>query len=258
MQHDTTRYFMFLSFEGTNYHGWQIQPGATTVQQTVEHAIGLILGEKISVTGAGRTDAGVHAAMYCIHFDSRRDDIDRDKKLIYRLNSFLPKDIAVKSVMKVISGASARFSATSRTYKYFILKTKDPFCERWGWHINHCLDIPLMNAACGILKEYTDFTSFSKLHSDAKTNNCNITSAQWTEAGEQIIFTITSNRFLRNMVRAITGTMVDLGLGKTDIDVFKTIIESKDRCKAGRSAPARGLFLTGIEYPGDIFTGKPV
>jgi tRNA pseudouridine38-40 synthase len=244
---------MFLSFEGTNYHGWQIQPGVATVQQTVEHTLGLILGEKISATGAGRTDAGVHAAMFCIHFNSSRDDIDLDKNLIYRLNRFLPRDIAIKSVRKVVPGASARFSATSRTYKYHILKTKDPFRERWSWHINHYLDIQMMNTACGILKEYTDFTSFSRLHSDSKTNICSIISAQWTEKDGQTIFTITSNRFLRNMARAITGTMVDLGSGRTDIDGFRTIIESKDRCKAGRSAPARGLFLTGIEYPGDIF-----
>ena len=248
-----TRYFMFLSFEGTNYHGWQIQPNASTVQQTLENALTLILGEKITSTGAGRTDAGVHATMFCIHFDSLRNDIDSDEKLIYRLNNFLPPDIAVKYIRKVIPEASARFSAISRTYKYYILKTKNPFKQPWGWHINYPLNVSLMNTACGILKEYSDFTSFSRLHSDAKTNICNIISAEWIEDESEITFTITSNRFLRNMVRAITGTMIDIGFGKIDIEDLKKIIEDKDRCKAGKSAPAKGLFLADINYPGNIF-----
>ena len=244
---------MFLSFEGANYHGWQIQPNAVTIQQTIENALSLILGEKINSTGAGRTDAGVHAAMFCIHFDSMRNDIDSDETLIYRLNNFLPPDIAVKSVRKVISKANARFSALSRTYKYYILKTKNPFKQQWSWYINYPLDVSLMNTACGILKEESDFTSFSKLHSDAKTNICKIISAEWIENDNEIVFTITANRFLRNMVRAIVGTMVDLGAGKISIEDFKEIIELKDRCKAGMTAPAKGLFLTDINYPDDIF-----
>jgi len=248
-----TRYFMFLSFEGTNYHGWQIQPNAVTIQQTLENALTLILGEKINSTGAGRTDAGVHAAMFCIHFDSVRNDIDLDETLIYRLNNFLPSDIAVKYVKKVIPEANARFSALSRTYKYYILKTKNPFKQQWSWYINYPLDVSLMNTACGILKEESDFTSFSKLHSDAKTNICKIISAEWIEDDNEIVFTITANRFLRNMVRAIVGTMVDLGAGKISTEDFKTIIEAKDRCKAGKSALAKGLFLTDINYPDDIF-----
>ena len=244
---------MFLSFEGTNYHGWQIQPNAFTVQHTIENALSTILGEKITSIGAGRTDAGVHAVMFCIHFDCLKNDIDSDKKLIFRLNNFLPPDIAVKSIRKVIPEANARFSATSRTYKYYILKTKDPFRQKQGWHINYPLNIPLMNTACGILKECSDFTSFSKLHSDTKTNICNISSAQWVEADNEIVFTITANRFLRNMVRAIVGTMVDVGAGKTSIDGLKKIIEHKDRCKAGKSAPAKGLFLTDINYLDNIF-----
>jgi tRNA pseudouridine38-40 synthase len=244
---------MFLSFEGTNYHGWQIQPNAFTVQQTVENALSLILSEKINSIGAGRTDTGVHAAMFCIHFDSVRNDIDLDKKLIYRLNNFLPSDIAIKSVRKVIPEANARFSALNRTYKYYIQKTKNPFKQLWSWHISYPLDVPLMNTACGILKEHSDFTSFSKLHSDAKTNICKIISAEWIEDDNEIVFTITANRFLRNMVRAIVGTMVDLGAGKISVEDFKTIIEAKDRCKAGMTAPAKGLFLTDINYPDDVF-----
>ena len=248
-----TRYFMFLSFEGTNYHGWQIQPNVSTVQQTLENALSLILGEKITATGAGRTDAGVHAAMFCIHFDSLKNDIDLDNKLIFRLNEFLPTDIAVKSIRKVIPEANARFSAISRTYKYYILKIKNPFRQLWSWHINYPLNVPLMNTACSILKEYSDFTSFSKLHSDAKTNICKISSAEWIEDDNEIVFSIIANRFLRNMVRAIAGTMVDLGAGKINIEDFKRIIEEKDRCKAGKSAPAKGLFLSDINYPDDIF-----
>ena len=248
-----TRYFIFLTFEGTNYHGWQMQPNAITVQQTLENALILILGEKISLTGAGRTDTGVHAAIFCAHFDSYRDNIDSDKKLIFRLNNFLPDDIAIKSIKRVIPEANARFSAISRTYQYCIQKTKNPFKQQWSWHINYPLNVSLMNTACDILKKYTDFTSFSRLHSDAKTNICNISSAEWIENENEIIFSITANRFLRNMVRSIVGTMVDLGLGKISIEDFKKIIEDKDRCKAGKSAPAKGLFLTGINYPENIF-----
>jgi len=247
------RYFIFLAFEGTNYHGWQMQPNAFTVQQTLENALSLIFGEKISLTGAGRTDTGVHAAIFCAHFDSYKDNIDSDKKLIFRLNNFLPADIAIKSVKKVIPEANARFSAISRTYQYYIQKTKNPFKQQWSWHINYPLNVLLMNTACGILKEYTDFTSFCRLHSDAKTNICNISSAEWVENENEIIFSITANRFLRNMVRAIVGTMVDLGAGKINLENFKKIIEDKDRCKAGMSAPAKGLFLTDINYPENIF-----
>ena len=253
MQQRATRYFMFLSFEGTNYNGWQIQPLAITVQQTIEDALSLILGKKITSIGAGRTDAGVHAEIFCVHFDSYKNNINTDKKLIFRLNKFIPADISIKYIKKVIPEANARFSAINRTYKYYISKTKNPFKQRWSWYINHPLDVSLMNTACNILKEYSDFTSFSRLHSDTKTNICNISSAEWTENDNEIVFSITSNRFLRNMVRAIVGTMVDIGAGKTGIDDFKKIIEHKDRCKAGKSAPAKGLFLTNIDYPENIF-----
>jgi len=248
-----TRYFIFLTFEGTNYHGWQMQPNAITVQQTLENALSLILGEKISLTGAGRTDTGVHAAIFCAHFDSIKNNIDSDKKLIFRINNFLPADIAIKSVKKVIPEANARFSALSRTYNYYIQKTKNPFKQQWSWHISYPLNVSLMNTACGILKKNTDFTSFCRLHSDAKTNICNIISAEWIEDDNEIVFAITANRFLRNMVRAIVGTMVDLGSGKINIEDFKKIIEDKDRCKAGKSAPAKGLFLTEINYPENFF-----
>jgi tRNA pseudouridine38-40 synthase len=248
-----TRYFLFLSYKGTNFHGWQIQPQAVTVQKTLDSALSLVLNENVSTIGAGRTDAGVHALAFCAHFDSFKPDLISDKKLIFRLNRLLPKDIAVKSIRKVLPDANARYSAISRTYEYFVSRTKDPFSEASSWFIHGNIDIDSMNAACRILLKYSDFTSFSKLHSDTKTNLCRIDYAHWSEKGDILVFTIRSDRFLRNMVRAITGTMIDIGFGKIDAEQFEAIIIAKDRCSAGKSAPAKGLFLTDIEYPEEIF-----
>lgn len=250
---DKNRYFIFLSYRGTNFHGWQIQPTAVTVQKTLDTALSLILNEVITTLGAGRTDAGVHAQVFCAHFDSNNPDLCSDKKLIYRLNSVLPKDIAVRSVRKVISDANARFSAASRTYKYYISRIKDPFSDSSSWYVHGNLDVTGMNLACKVLFKHSDFTSFSKLHSDTKTNICRIFSAEWTSNEESLVFTIRADRFLRNMVRAIVGTMVEIGYGKISISEFEEIILAKDRCRAGKSAPARGLFLTEIEYPAEIF-----
>ncbi len=248
-----TRYFLFLSYRGTNFHGWQIQPNAVTVQKTIDTALSLILNEEINTIGAGRTDTGVHALVFCAHFDSNNPDLNSDKRLIFRLNRILPKDIAIRSVRKVVTDANARFSAVSRTYKYYISRIKDPFSEESSWYIHGDLDMECMNQACKILTEHNDFTSFSKLHSDTKTNICKIFSAVWTSSGESLVLTIRADRFLRNMVRAIVGTMVDVGSGKLSISDFENIILAKDRCRAGKSAPAKGLFLTEIEYPDDIF-----
>ena len=248
-----TRYFIFVSYKGTSYHGWQVQPNGITVQQILDEALSVILDEKISTTGAGRTDTGVHALVFCAHFDSVATELDIRKNFIYRLNSYLPKDISVSSVRKVKSDSNARFSALSRTYTYYISRQKDPFTEDSSWYLRGDLDIHAMNRAAALLLNHTDFTSFSRLHTDVKTNNCRIMHAGWEESEGRLIFTIMADRFLRNMVRAIVGTMADVGLGKITGREFDEIIRARDRGRAGRSAPAKGLFLSGVEYPPDIF-----
>lgn len=248
-----TRYFIFISYSGTSYHGWQVQPESVTVQKVLDNALSVVLNEEISTIGAGRTDTGVHARFFCAHFDSHSPDLLNVKNLVFRLNCFLPKDISVREIRKVVPDSNARFSAISRTYRYYISRIKDPFNENTSWFIHNKLDIELMNEASKILFEHTDFTSFSKLHSDTKTNICKIYLARWYEEPDTLIFEIKADRFLRNMVRAIVGTMVEVGYNKLDLKKFNEIIELKDRCSAGISAPARGLFLTDIEYPEEIF-----
>lgn len=252
------RFFIYLAYDGTNYHGWQIQPNASSVQQTLNQALTTILRTEVTVTGAGRTDTGVHARLMVAHFDfelSENEDARQKGRFIKeRLNSLLPYDIAIQKVVQVKDDANARFDATSRTYKYYVCKDKDPFNRRYTCQIRNELDYKLMNEACALLFNYTDFTSFSKLHTDVKTNNCTIMHAEWTQQDDNCwVFTIKANRFLRNMVRAIVGTLVDVGLHKTDLDGFKRIIEGKDRCIAGQSMPGNALFLTDIEYPTEIF-----
>jgi tRNA pseudouridine38-40 synthase len=247
------RYFIFISYKGTSYHGWQVQPDSVTVQKILDEALSTVLEEDISTTGAGRTDTGVHAVVFCAHFNSSSSDLDIRKNLIYRLNRYLPKDIAVTRIRKVLDDANARFSALSRSYKYYISRSKDPFSEDSAWHLHGVIDVELMNKAGKLLSEYEDFTSFSRLHTDVKTNNCRIFEARWEEDGDKLIFTIRADRFLRNMVRAIVGTMTEIGFHKIDLEEFRKIIEAKDRGKAGKSAPAKGLFITGIEYPENIF-----
>jgi tRNA pseudouridine38-40 synthase len=248
-----TRYFIFLSYKGTSYHGWQVQPDSPTVQETLEKSLSLLLGEKIETTGAGRTDAGVHASFFCAHFDSSVLNLQNDKNLKFRLNRFLPKDISVNDIRKVRHDANARFSALSRTYKYYISTVKDPFKEDLSWFLYGELDLQIMNLASDELLKHTDFTSFSRLHTDVKTNNCRIFAAEWTREGPMLVFTIRADRFLRNMVRAIVGTMVDAGRGKISPSMFAGIIASRNRSSAGISAPAKGLFLTDIEYPPEVF-----
>jgi len=247
------RYFIFISYKGTSYHGWQVQPNSVTVQKILDEGLSTVLEENISTTGAGRTDTGVHALVFCAHFDSSSSDLDKRKNLVYRLNRYLPKDIAVTGIRKVVNDANARFSALSRTYKYYISREKDPFSEDSSWYLHGVIDVELMNKAAKLLSKYEDFTSFSRLHTDVKTNNCRVFEAGWKEAGNQLIFTIRADRFLRNMVRAIVGTMAEIGFHKIDLEEFRKIIEAKDRGKAGKSAPAKGLFLTEIEYPEAIF-----
>ena len=248
-----TRYFLFISYNGASYHGWQIQPDYITVQKTLEDALSTILSENISTTGAGRTDTGVHARFFCAHFDSVMNDLHTRKNLLFRINKFLPKDISINAICKVVPDAHARFSAVSRTYKYFIIRNKDPFQDDSAWYLYGDLDNSKMNEASALLFKHTDFTSFSKLHTDVKTNNCHIMEASWESENQKLVFTIKADRFLRNMVRAIVGTMVEVGQHKISVDDFEKIILSRDRGRAGKSAPAKGLFLTSIEYPPEIF-----
>jgi len=242
------RYFVRLSFKGTRYHGWQVQPNAVTVQEVLERAFSILLGENTGITGAGRTDAGVHASFYICHLDLSKEIVDRDK-LVYRLNRFLPEDISINGIWKVPADAHARFTAISRTYKYYINTEKDPFITGTSWYYNRKLNMEKMNSAACLLKKYSDFSSFSRLHSDVRTNLCRILFAEWIAVDDKLVFTIKADRFLRNMVRAIVGTMIDVGRGKISEEDFTKIIEAKDRCAAGVSAPAKGLFLADIEYP---------
>jgi tRNA pseudouridine38-40 synthase len=243
------RYFIEISYLGTSYHGWQLQPNATSVQVVLEDSLETITGIKIKTTGAGRTDTGVHARHFTAHFDSDHPVFESGDHGVYKLNCILPADISVRDLYPVKPEAHARFSAMSRTYEYRISQYKDPFDTTLSWHFSRHLDIDAMNQAARKLMEYSDFTSFSKLHSDVKTNQCHIMEASWREEDGKIIFTIKADRFLRNMVRAIVGTLVETGLGNTDLRGFSDIIEGKDRSLAGFSVPAHGLCLVDIAYP---------
>jgi tRNA pseudouridine38-40 synthase len=246
------RYFIELAYNGTRFHGWQVQPNAKSVQETLETALSTISREKIAVTGAGRTDTGVHASYFVAHFDSERPELDHPD-FAYKLNSFLGPDLVIYRLSKVGQEVHARFDAISRTYHYFITQQKDPFAQETCWYFNKPVDLFQMNVACAVLFDYTDFTSFSKLHTDVKTNNCKIYFARWAQKGHQLVFTIKADRFLRNMVRAIVGTMAEVGQGKLSTDEFRKIIEAKDRGAAGASAPPEGLFLANIVYPEGLF-----
>lgn len=249
----TCRYFIECSFRGTNYHGWQIQPNALTVQSIMNDALSVLLRESVYTTGAGRTDAGVHAHQFVAHFDSAQKGIESDPGTLFRLNRILPEDIAIQRIRAVHPGAHCRFDAVSRTYIYRISREKDPFNTGLSWYLYGNIDTENMNRVSAMLKEQIDFTSFSRLHSAVKTNNCRIMHAKWEEKGNLLLFTIKADRFLRNMVRALVGTMVDVGLGKLSLEEFREITDRRDRSAASASAPARGLFLTSVEYPEDYF-----
>lgn len=242
------RYFIHFAYNGTKYHGWQSQPNATSVQSTLTAAMETILRCSISLTGAGRTDTGVHAKKMTAHFDMETP-ISDSEQFVYQLNNLLPKDISIYNIEEVAPDAHARFDAISRTYKYYITQSKNPFLSDFSTKIPIRLKLEKMNQAAFALFDYTDFTSFSKLHTDAKTNDCQIKQAFWEKKGEFLVFTIQANRFLRNMVRAIVGTMIEVGKEKITVDEFRQIIEKKDRSAAGTSAPAQGLFLADVEYP---------
>ena len=275
------RYFIQFSYDGTAYHGWQRQPNGMSVQEVLENALSTILRQPIEVVGAGRTDAGVHARMMVAHFDlpltpsqgggmnhletgMEKMTSDSNEELVPppwegvrgRLNKLLPHDIAVQRIWPVADDMHARFSATSRTYHYYIHTQKDPFLRHYSWQVTYPLDFDRMNEAAACLLNYEDFTSFSKTQTDTKTNICHITEAKWTEIppllegqGGGWVFTITANRFLRNMVRAIVGTLIEVGRGRMTVEEFCQVIEQKNRCSAGESVPGHALFLTNITYP---------
>lgn len=240
------RYFIELSYKGKNYHGWQIQPDVISVQEKLNKAVSTIFQLNIEVVGAGRTDTGVHASQMFAHFD-----LDKQLKgdIPHKLNSVLPPDIVVHNVFVVAEEKHARFDAISRSYEYKVWLGRNPFLLDFSWQIHsQNLNIDLMNESANLLLEYTDFQTFSKVKTDVYTYNCDVTEAIWKQNGKELTFYISANRFLRNMVRAIVGTLVDVGLGKITKEDFRQIIESKSRSNAGLSVPAKGLFLTKIKY----------
>jgi tRNA pseudouridine38-40 synthase len=240
------RYFIELSYKGTNYHGWQIQPDASSVQEEITKALATILQEKILLVGAGRTDAGVHASQMFAHVDTVKK---LSNNYVHKLNAILPNDIVIKSIKEVSDDTHARFDAVSRTYEYRILLGRDPFLLETTWQLHQKnLQIEKMNEAANLLFKYEDFESFSKVKTDVNTFNCTIMKAVWTLEDKHLIFHIKANRFLRNMVRAIVGTLLEVGLGKKTVEDFRKIIESKKRSEAGLSVPAKGLFLTEVCY----------
>ena len=241
------RYFIHLAYNGTRYHGWQIQPDAITVQEELEKCLSLKLGEKISLTGCGRTDTGVHARNFYAHFDVEKE-ISNCEEFVHRLNIFLPNDIVIYKCWKVDNDLHARFDAKSRTYRYYISQTKNPFHIQDAFYYYGRLNVELMQDAAKILFEYTDFTSFSKLHTQVQTNNCKIMEARFFKVNDLLVFEIKADRFLRNMVRAIVGTLLEVGRNKLSIEQFRNIIENKNRCSAGTSMPAHALFLEDVTY----------
>ena len=247
------RYFLELSYSGASFHGWQRQPNASSVQQTLEEAMAIILRTPMEITGAGRTDTGVNARCMYAHFDIETP-ISDTRRFLTSLNRMCGRGISVRRLLEVAPEAHARFDATSRSYKYFVIFEKSPFLEQSAWHSPSALDMGKMNEAASILTETSDFTSFAKLHSDSHTNICDVREAIW-EAYDNIygvpgiVFTITADRFLRNMVRAVVGTLVEVGRGKLTIPHFREIIEKRDRCAAGTSMPPQALFLWDVRYP---------
>lgn len=246
------RYFLFISYNGRSYHGWQRQLNSITIQEVIENALSEIFKDNISIIGAGRTDTGVHAKLMVAHFDLKNSIVDYHQT-VYRLNQFLPKDIFIQSVKKVKDHAHARFDAISRTYEYHITNKKDVFYNEFKYFINNPLKMDLLIKALSILKKNNNFKCFSKTNTDVSNYICTIKIVKWKETENGYIFTITANRFLRNMVRAIVGTLIDVGSEKKSIDDFNNIIKSKNRSKAGFSVPAHALFLTKIDYPKKTF-----
>lgn len=252
------RYFIQLSYNGTPYHGWQVQENTPeTVQQVLNEALSMVLNEPISTTGCGRTDTGVHAKDYYAHFDcSKTNLIEQSGKWLHKFNSVLPKDIAVYDLLAVSLEASSRFDAISRTYQYVISTRKNPFLIDAAYFYSGKLDVQAMNEASALLFNHIDFSCFSKSNTQTFTNNCKIMKAEWELIENGLVFTITADRFLRNMVRAIVGTLLEVGEGKMSLKEFNQVIESKSRSNAGFSVPACGLYLTEVRYPIEYFSKK--
>ena len=242
------RYFITLSYDGTRFHGWQIQPNGISVQGELQRGLSLLLRQDIQVTGAGRTDTGVHASMMVAHFDTDHS-VDDLRQLAYKLNKLLPQDIAIQRIELVDDSLHARFSARARTYYYYIHTAKSPFLRHYSCEMHYPLDFGLMNQAAAMLTAYDDFGAFCKSHADVKTTLCHVTHAQWVQLKEnEWRFEITANRFLRNMVRAVVGTLVDVGRGRLTLEGFRQVIENRRRTEAGESMPGHALFLEQIDY----------
>jgi len=244
------RYFLDISYRGGNYHGWQIQENAVTVQGVLEKALSNVLCAKIDILGSGRTDTGVHAASQIVHLDSPREF---DPLLIFRINGYLPKDICIKSARLVRDDAHARFDAISRAYIYRITLVKNPFEIGLAYYFYPPIDVDQMNKAAALLLQYEDFESFSKVHTDVTSFNCTIFHAYWERNGDMLYFHVKANRFLRGMVRTLVGTMLEVGKGRMSLDEFVQIILAKDRKRAGISAPPEALYLSEVEYPAEVY-----
>jgi len=245
------RYFLDISYKGTNYSGWQVQLNANTVQAELNTALSTLLKNLIETLGSGRTDAGVHAHQQIAHSDT--DEILQPEDFLYKLNSLLPKDIAIRGLQGVKDEAHARFDATSRSYRYFIHNRKEPFVLNSSYFFHPTLDFDLIREAIDILKIQKDFESFSKVHTEVNNFNCDIFDARWELTSNGFVFYIRANRFLRGMVRALVGTLLDIGQQRTSIDQLKEILKSKNRSEAGRSVPPDGLYLDSIQYPDNIY-----
>lgn len=245
------RYFIHLAYNGLAFFGWQIQPNHPSVQETLENCLSLLLHEPcVAITGCGRTDTGVHASSFYAHFDTEMHFTPEEcQHLVHKLNNFLPKEIVIFDLFEVAPDLHARFDAESRTYKYYICTKKNPFKQQFAYHYHRVLDVGKMNEAASLLLQNEDFTSFSKVHTQVNNFICHVTEANWEEVDDELVFTITANRFLRNMVRAIVGTLLEVGVGKISVQGFQDIINQKDRCAARTSAPAHALFLTDVRYP---------
>lgn len=253
------RYFICLSYNGSAFNGWQKQDNAPSVQALLEQALYHVAKVTGGITGCGRTDTGVHAKIYFAHLDHKKAfSTDELVNLTFRLNRYLPAEIAVHEIVPVLPWAHARYSPVYREYKYYLLKSKDPFLDKQAWFSWEKIDMDAMNEAAEFLKQFTDFECFSKKNSQVKTYDCKIYKAHWSEEGSLLIFTVQADRFLRNMVRAIVGTLMDIGRHKINLDDLRLILESRNRSRAGLSVPAKGLFLTDVVYPPVIFCGKPV
>ena len=248
---ETYRYFLEIAYKGSNYHGWQIQVNAHTLQEEIEKKLSILLGRPTTIMGSGRTDTGVHASQQFLHFDS---DTELDQTtFLKKINGILPTDIAAYSLRKVKPDAHTRFDAIWRSYVYKISLRKNPFEENSVWFLFKQLDVKKMNEAARLLLNHEDFQCFSKVHTDVNNFNCTIKAAFWEQKEDQLLFHITANRFLRGMVRAIVGTLIEVGTGKISLEGFLDILDSKERKKAKASAPAQGLYLCSIIYPENIF-----